>query len=122
MRLLEVNAALWRRFVLVVVVALGLQGATDAAEKDESLNYLVGRSRTDVTGPVLGVPMFGFVRADQITEGIHLRQYCRTFVIVDPQSEHRLALSVVDMGSVTYELWHEVLDRLQEKYGDVYRR
>lgn len=92
------------------------------AGEDSDFNYLVGRSKTDVTGPMLGVQMFGFVRADQITEGIHLRQYCRTFIMVDPVTEHRLAMSIVDMGSVTYEMWHEVLDRLHANFGDLYGR
>lgn len=122
MRFVEANRARLRLVGLAMLVALWPQTLLMAAEKDDSLNYLVGRSRTDVTGPVVGVQMLGFVRPDQITEGIHLRQYCRSFVIVDPETDHRLALSVVDMLSVTHELWQEVLDRLHDKYGDLYRR
>jgi len=103
-------------------LAITTHGRLIASADENPFNYLVGRSRTDVTGPALGVQMFGFVRADQISEGIHLRQSCRTFIIVDPTSGHRLALSVVDMGSVTYELWQEVLDRLQQKFGTLYGR
>ncbi len=111
-----------RRFVIATALITITSGTLKAAYANGQFNYLVGRSRTDVTGPAVGIQMFGFVRADQITEGIHLRQYCRTFIIVDPASGRRLALSVVDMGSVTYELWHEVLDGLQEKYGAMYGR
>jgi len=115
--------ASWARPLLIVTtLAITSWGSLLAWADDGQFNYLVGRSRTDVTGPAVGVQMFGFVRADQISEGIHLRQSCRTFIIADPASQQRLALSVVDIGSVTYELWHEVLDQLQRKYGTQYRR
>lgn len=111
------------RCIFAFAVALPISHAASMlASENSEFNYLVGRSKTDVTGPMQGVQMFGFVRADQITEGIHLRQYCRTFIIVDPASENRLVMSVVDMGSVTYEMWHEVLDRLHAKYGELYGR
>ncbi len=87
---------------------------------DDDFSYLAGRAMTDITGPAVGMPMFGFVRADQITEGIHTRQYCRTIIVAEPDSLHRVVLTTLDIGSVTREMWRDVLDGLAEQFDDVY--
>jgi hypothetical protein len=33
--------------------------------------YLIGRGMVDITGPPVGMPLWGFGRPDQISEGIH---------------------------------------------------
>jgi neutral ceramidase len=81
--------------------------------------YLVGRSKADITGPI-GLQMFGYVRADQISAGIHTRQWARTFVIAQLDGEERVALVTVDLGSVTHEMLLEVVERLETRFGDVY--
>ena len=83
--------------------------------------YLVGRGMADVTGPPVGVKMLGYVRPDQITEGLHLRQYAKAFVIAEPNDGRRLAIVVTDLQSVTHSLVLSVLDRLREQFGDAYR-
>jgi len=93
-------------------------GQVDAAEPE--FNYLVGRGRHDVTGPALGMQMWGFVRQGQVTEGIHLRLKSRAFVIAEPDSGNRIAFVCVDVGSITHELHREVVERLKSKHGDLY--
>lgn len=43
-------------------------------DRSYATEYLVGCGSADITGPAAGFPMDGYVRKDQITEGIHLRQ------------------------------------------------
>lgn len=102
-------------FALVAVTFL-LPGQAHAAE----LNYLVGRGIADITGPPVGAQMWGFVRQDQITEGIHLRLRARAFVIAEPKGGKRIALVCADLGSATYELQREVVERLRKKFGETY--
>jgi neutral ceramidase len=83
--------------------------------------YLVGRSLADITLPVVGVQMLGFVRPDQISEGLHQRQYARTFVIADDSRKSRVAIVTCDIAFPTHTLKLAVLDRLREKFGDRYR-
>jgi neutral ceramidase len=88
----------------------------DAAEP-----FRIGRGKSDITGPPVGVKMLGYVRADQISEGIHLRQYARAFVIVDPATDHRLAIVTTDLMSVTHSVVLSVIDKLNESYPGVYK-
>jgi neutral ceramidase len=89
-----------------------------ARSDDPSFNYLVGRGSADITGPAVGVQMFGFVRADQITEGIHFRLRARTFIVVDRAGGKRIALCTADLGSITHELHREVVEQIQARLGD----
>ena len=99
-----------------VLVAL----ACTLAAGQENDSYLIGRSLADITLPVVGVQMMGFVRPDQISEGLHQRQYARTFVIADSSGKTRLALVTCDIAFPTHTLKLAVLDRLREKFGDRY--
>jgi len=91
---------------------------TQAADSEHE--YLIGRGVADVTGPPVGVQMWGFVREDQITEGIHFRLFSRAFVIAERQTDKRIAFVSVDLGSVTHAMHAEVVDRLGDHFGDVY--
>ncbi len=82
--------------------------------------YLIGRGLADITLPVVGVPMLGFVRADQVVEGLHQRQYARVFVIADADGKTRVAYITCDIAFPTHTLKLAVLDRLKEKLGDRY--
>jgi neutral ceramidase len=99
-------------------VLFGWATGLPAVAADEA--YLLGRSLEDITLPVVGVPMMGFVRPDQIVEGLHQRQYARTFVIADASGKARLALVTCDIAFPTHTLKLAVLDRLREKFGDRY--
>src|SRR5262245_49292166 len=89
-----------------------------AAAADDT--YLIGRAHGDITLPVVGVPMMGFVHPDQVSEGLHQRQYARAFVIADTSGKTRLAIVTCDLAFPTHTLKLAVLDRLREKLGDPY--
>ncbi len=103
--------------VLLLVLPAIPEGT--AAGNDRSRGYRIGCGSADITGPVTGVPFWGFVRADQIGRGLHLRQRARAFLVID-EHDSRLVLIVCDLGSITQELTLEVLDRLQQEFGDLY--
>lgn len=88
---------------------------------DTSQSYLIGRGMSDITGPIYGVQMWGFGRKDQITEGLHIRQRSRAFVIAeasDPQ--RRIAFVIADLGSIEHHITLSVIDRLKPLYGETY--
>lgn len=101
----------------VVLAACALAAALSAAAAGAE-TYLVGRGMADITGPPVGILMLGYVRPDQIGEGIHLRQYSRAFVIA--RGDRRLAIVTTDLQSVTHSLVLSVLDALQPTLGDTY--
>jgi neutral ceramidase len=106
--------------VMVLGGVIGAASGLDAGAHKENGTYLIGRSLADITLPVVGMPMMGFVRADQISEGLHQRQYARTFVIADASGKNRVALVTCDLAFPTHTLKLAVLDRLREKFGDRY--
>ncbi|MAA50913.1 MAG: hypothetical protein CMP83_12170 [Gammaproteobacteria bacterium] len=88
---------------------------------DTSLPYLIGRGISDVTGPSYGVQMWGFGRPDQLTQGIHIRQRSRAFVMAqanDPAK--RLVFVSVDLGSIEHHITLAVIDQLQSRYDTTY--
>ncbi len=91
-----------------------------ARAADSDYSYLIGRGKADITGPAVGVQLWGFVRPDQIAEGIHFRLFSRAFVIAERNGEKRIAFASVDLGSVTHAIHQEVVERLQKKYGNAY--
>jgi len=113
------------RYVLRLGLAMVLAGipvfaVLIARAADDDYPYLVGRGMADVTGPPVGVQMWGFVREDQITEGIHFRLFSRAFVVAERDGGNRIAFASVDLGSITHAIHLEVVERLQERYGDAY--
>jgi neutral ceramidase len=105
---------------VVVLVGFLLLHAARGADVEPSA-YLVGRGIADITGPPVGLQMLGYVRPDQISQGIHLRQYARAFVVAEPAGGRRLAIVTAELQSVTHSLVLEVLDRVRPRLGDLYR-
>lgn len=85
-----------------------------------SAEYQIGCAKADLTGPPVGVQLWGFVREDQLSQGIHFRQWARAFVIAEPGSERRLAFVSIDIGSVTHAIHLSVVEKLQQQFGDQY--
>lgn len=106
------------KFVFAGLLVAGLVSDGRAAEFD----YQVGRGIADVTGPAFGIQMLGYVRADQISEGIQTRQWARAFVMADPAKKNRIAICIVDIAFPTHTLKLDVLDRLRKQIGDIYRQ
>lgn len=92
-----------------------------SAYSEEPYEYLVGRGISDVTGPAVGVQLWGFGKEDQIAEGVHIRQKARAFIIADSTHSKRIAFVSVDIGSIEHHITLEVLDRLKEQFGDQYQ-
>lgn len=103
------------RTVTFVFMVVALFCASSFAQ---DFNYEVGVGIADITGPAVGVQMWGFVKEGQVTEGIHLRLRARAFVMAD--DSNRIAFVSADLGSVTQAIQWEVVDRLRAKYGDLY--
>ncbi len=110
------RASTGRWFVAVVTLclAVGLRPASGES------HYRIGRAMADITGPVVGIKMLGYMRPEQITEGLHLRQYARTFVISEADGSKPLAIVTTDLQSVTQSMLLTVLEKLQAELGDVY--
>lgn len=65
----------------------------------------------------------GYAELHQRGEGIHLRQFARTFIVQndDAPDRSRIVYVTVEAGMVAHEVRTEILKRLQQKYDDIYR-
>ena len=97
-----------------------MMSSTTLCAAGEGFNYHVGTGKADITGPAVGVQMFGFARADQITEGLHTRLYARAYIIVDERTGKRIALVIADLGSITNFMQLDVIERLHRRIPDKY--
>jgi neutral ceramidase len=91
------------------------------AYSEEPYEYAIGRGIGDVTGPAFGIQLWGFGREDQVSEGIHIRQKARAFIIADTQGDKRIVFVSVDIGSIEHHITLEVLRRLKEQFEDLYQ-
>jgi neutral ceramidase len=106
---------LWGMFLALICAVASAQPVENEG------NYLVGRGMADVTGPVVGIPLWGFGRPDQIGEGIHMRLRSRAFVIAEIDNPgDRLVFVSADLGSIDHHITLEVVERLQRQYGELY--
>ncbi|MCD0452891.1 neutral/alkaline ceramidase [Actinocorallia sp. API 0066] len=112
-----------RPFTALVLLALALTSlslpAADVSAEPGS-RYLVGRSIADVTGKSEGADKTGYFSPIVKTHGIHQRLRSRAFIIVDQQTQKRIALVVVDVNHVDDSLRKEVLTRVQAQLGGLY--
>lgn len=105
----------------VLAILLGMLMYTLSMLAQATQPYLIGRGIDDVTGPLVGVPLWGFGRPDQVGEGLHIRLRSRAFLIAqagDPRQ--RLVFVSVDLGSVDHHMTLEVVERLQQRFGEAY--
>lgn len=83
--------------------------------------YLIGRGMADITGPVVGLQLWGFGRDDQIGEGLHIRQRARAFIVAQgDRPARRLAFVSADLGSIDHHIALTVIERLRQKYAALY--
>ena len=114
----RLRALAWAAVIAVLTTLLPTVSSTATAD---DFNYLVGRGIRDVTGPPLGVQMWGFVREGQTTEGVHLRLWSRAVIIAEPAAGgSRVALVTVDVGSIPHAIKQTVVERLKDTYGETY--
>ena len=81
----------------------------------------MGQGRYDITGPAAELGMVGYGNLEQSTSGIHMRQYSRSFIIADTDSDERVVLVVNDTAMTTHSITEAVVQRLQQRYGAMYR-
>lgn len=105
----------------VLTMHLSLMSVATQNNTNEERTYLIGQGMGDVTGPAYGNPMWGYSKPGQNTQGIHTRLKSRAFIFVDPKTDNRLLFTSVDIGAIEHHILLEVLDRLQAKFGDIYR-
>ena len=82
--------------------------------------YNIGAGIHDITGPAAEVRMMGYADTDQITAGIHTRLWSRAFVIEEPSSGNRVVYVTADIAFITQGIQQQVIEKLQNKYGDLY--
>jgi neutral ceramidase len=104
-------------FLAAILAAVTVQSEEQTTEPH---NYLLGAGIADITGPALGIQLWGFSRDGQVSEGIHTRQKSRAFIISEPEGDKRVVFVSADIGSIVQEITLEVIDRLQLLFGDVY--
>jgi len=96
---------------LIILAVFQLCGADPST-------YNVGTGIADVTGPAAGVNMMGYAAPGQISSGIHMRQYARTFIIDD--GANRVAYVNIDCGMIDQAIKTEVVNRLKMKFASTY--
>ncbi|XP_052755073.1 neutral ceramidase-like [Galleria mellonella] len=90
---------------------------TEAPDLD-GIVYEVGVGIADMTGPCVEVTFMGFAAFDQTGRGLHLRQFSRAFIFV--KGDTRVVLVNTDIQAVGVHVRREVVNRLQQEYGDIY--
>ena len=83
-------------------------------------NYEVGRGIHDITGPAAEVGLMGYANPAQKSAGIHTRQWSRAYVVAELNTDKRIAFVSVDAGSVFQSVFKGVIQKLNDKYGDLY--
>nr|XP_045363425.1 neutral ceramidase isoform X1 [Camelus bactrianus]XP_045363426.1 neutral ceramidase isoform X1 [Camelus bactrianus]XP_045363427.1 neutral ceramidase isoform X1 [Camelus bactrianus]XP_045363428.1 neutral ceramidase isoform X1 [Camelus bactrianus] len=84
--------------------------------------YHIGVGRADCTGQVADINLMGYSKTGQTAQGLLTRLYSRAFVMAEPDGSNRVVFVSIDIGMVSQRLRLEVLNRLQSKYGSLYRR
>ncbi|MBM7824338.1 neutral ceramidase [Arcanobacterium pluranimalium] len=88
-------------------------------ESADASTYLVGTGIYDVTGAVVETGSFGYASGQEMT-GLHERLYSHTFIVGDPETKDRVVLVSVDTGAIFPNIRLGVLEKLKQKYGDLY--
>ncbi len=94
---------------------IAFDGAT-ATELEAYLNnYEIGRGMHDVTGLAAGGGMQGYADGDQVSTGIHDRQWARAFIVRDRRPPNRrVVYVVVDNGQLTQSITQGVHDKIKD--------
>ncbi|KAL5973537.1 Neutral ceramidase 1 [Asimina triloba] len=93
----------------------------DLREVVSDSNYLIGLGSYDITGPAADVNMMGYANMEQIASGLHFRLRARTFIVAEPEPHgKRVAFVNLDACMASQIVTIKVLERLKERYGDLY--
>lgn len=61
----------------------------------------------------------GYGHMEQRGQGIHTRQFARTFIVED-FLKNRIVFVSVDVGMISHVIRRNVVKELQKKYGNMY--
>lgn len=103
----------------IALSVLAFTAAPLASAAPADADYLVGAGIYDVTGAVAETGSFGYA-AGQEMNGLNGRLYAHAFIVGDLNSTKRIAMVSVDTGAIFSNIRLAVLDRLKDKYGDLY--
>jgi neutral ceramidase len=81
-------------------------------------DYIVGAGLYDITGPVQGLTMNGYVRLEQKTAGIETRLWSRAFYIEDPASEKSTVIVTADICHIYQAVKQKIVEKLQSRFGN----
>jgi len=82
----------------------------------------IGRGIQDITGPAAEVGMLGYAELSQKTQGIHTRLHARAFILAeDDNPNQRVVMVSADLGMITQSVKQGVVNKLQQKYGNLYK-
>lgn len=82
--------------------------------------FLIGTGVYDITGPAAETGMFGYA-AQQEVNGLHQRLRARAFIMQGAQGGPRAVFVNADLGAAHESLKLAVIQRLQARYGALYR-
>lgn len=83
-------------------------------------NYNVGVGIADITGPAAEVDMMGYANPAQTSEGLHLRQFSRAFIVADPDTSTSVVYVNTDSCMLSQLVKLEVVRAVKKKYGNLY--
>ncbi|XP_067928442.1 uncharacterized protein [Watersipora subatra] len=83
-------------------------------------NYYVGTGMFDVTGPATEINMMGYAKGSQKSNGIHLRQYSRAYVIKDKEKDTSVVFVSIDACMVSTAVKMQVAKRLAALFPGLY--
>nr|XP_040568056.1 LOW QUALITY PROTEIN: neutral ceramidase-like [Lepeophtheirus salmonis] len=98
------------------LIVSSLAFVTASSKTTNSHNAGVGIA--DITGPAAEIGMMGYAALEQITNGIHMRQFSRAFIFDD--DKNRVVFVSADVGMMGHLVKREVINRLENEFGDLY--
>ncbi|MEJ5895331.1 neutral/alkaline non-lysosomal ceramidase N-terminal domain-containing protein [Aquabacterium sp. G14] len=109
-----------RRRVRAIATACALALTGLMAAPAWAGEFLIGTGVYDITGPAAETGMFGYA-AQQEVNGLHQRLRARAFIMQGAQGGPRAVFVNADLGAAHESLKLAVIQRLQARYGALYR-
>ena len=109
-----------RRRVRAIAMACALALTGLMAAPAWAGEFLIGTGVYDITGPAAETGMFGYA-AQQEVNGLHQRLRARAFIMQSAQGGPRAVFVNADLGAAHESLKLAVIQRLQARYGALYR-
>lgn len=92
--------------------AASRNGGAPAQQCSNSSDYQFAAAKADITGPAGGKIHMGNESPDNYSNGIHIRQYARSFIIHSPCSDKQVAFVLTDTGMMFESVRQAVIDQV----------